>query len=171
MEIVIFGVFAGLIYFFYEKYIKAYQIKKWIELFKKDLRKYGYLIHSKDYLTTKSEWIFLRRLTEYLADKPVIILTKVRVWDFANFRKTKKWFFPYSVKSRIDRSHVDFAIISKKDLKIICAIELDDPSHLSDIAKERDEAKDIFFDFLKIPLFRFSSSNPTDEDFKRVGFE
>jgi len=28
MEIVIFGIFAGLIYFFYEKYIKAYQIKK-----------------------------------------------------------------------------------------------------------------------------------------------
>ena len=150
MEIVIFGIFAGLIYFFYEKYFKKYQTKKWIEIFKKDLQKYSYLVHSKEYLTTKSE---------------------VRVWDFANFWKTKKWFFPYSVKSRIDRSHVDFAIISKKDLKIICAIELDDPSHLSDIAKERDEAKDIFFDFLKIPLFRFSSINPTDEDFKSVGFE
>jgi len=28
MEIVIFGIFAGLIYFFYEKYFKKYQTKK-----------------------------------------------------------------------------------------------------------------------------------------------
>lgn len=170
MDFFVFLFFAILGYFLYEKVYKKYQKEKGLVLFQKDLQKYGYLIRPKEYLTTRSEWIFLCRLTEYLADKPVIILTKVRVWDFANFRKTKKWFFPYSVKSRIDRSHVDFAVISKIDLKIICAIELDDPSHFSDIAKERDEAKDIFFKFLEIPLFRFSSVNPTDEEFKNVGF-
>ncbi len=170
MDFLIFLFFAVLGYFLYEKFYKKYQKEKWLALFQKDLQKYGYLIRPKEYLTTRSEWFFLRRLTEYLADKPVIILTKVRVWDFANFRKTKKWFFPYSVKSRIDRSHVDFAVISKIDLKIICVIELDDPSHFSEIAKERDEAKDIFFKFLGIPLLRLNSANPTDEEFKEAGF-
>lgn len=48
-------------------------------------------------------------------------------------------------------------------------IELDDPTHASQTAQERDEVKNFICDFLKIPLIRFDKISPTDEDFREKG--
>lgn len=139
-----------------------------IEQFKQDLQKYHYLIKKKDYVTTPREWKFFRRLQDYLKDKEVLIFNKIRVWDIIEVESTKNKFRPYSITSRIDRSHIDFIVVNKKTLKIICAIELDDYTHNTEKAKEKDEVKNILFDFAKIPLFRFTKDEPTNEEFDKI---
>lgn len=111
----------------------------------------------------------MRRLNEYIKDKDFIVYPKVRIGDIINCKSKKNGFRPYSIASRIDRSHIDFVIIKKSTLTIFCAIELDDYTHNSEKSKTRDEAKDILFDFVKIPLLRFKNTNPTDEEFIEKG--
>lgn len=160
-------VFLILIFLFfkYQNKNKVSEIQ-WIDKFKKELEKYKYLIFKKDYVTTYSEWQFFRRLVQYTENKDVLIFTKVRVEDIIWIKATNKGFRPYSISGRLDRSHVDFVCVQKSTLKIICAIELDDPSHISDYAKEHDAVKNFIFDFVKIPLIRFTSISPTDEEFR-----
>lgn len=62
-------------------------------------------------------------------------------------------------------------ILRKSNLTIVCGIELDDPSHRSLTAQKRDKVKNELFAFVKIPLLRFESKNPSDEDFIKRGLK
>lgn len=141
----------------------------WIERFKQDVQKYKKFITKSDYLTTKSEWEFLWRLLDYTKNKDVLICTKVRVWDIIQVKNFSNWNRKLSISSRLDRSHFDFVCLQKSTLKIICVIELDDITHETKTAKERDETKNYICEFLKIPLIRFNSSTPSADDFAQKG--
>lgn len=156
--------------FLYEKFFTKKQEKIfWMERFKQDVKKFSDLIYKKDYVTTRAEWEFFRRLQDFTKEKDVLIFTKVRVEDIIWVKSWKNGFRPYSITGRLDRSHFDFVAVQKSTLKLICVIELDDPTHASQTAQERDEVKNFICDFLKIPLIRFDKISPTDEDFREKG--
>lgn len=140
-----------------------------IENFKVEVLKYRNFIYRRDYVTTPAESQFYNRLLEFIGWRDILVFTKVRVEDIIGFNPIRKWFRPWSISSRLDRSHIDFVCVRKSDLRVMCAIELDDPTHNSVVARERDEVKNFLFQLVGIPLFRFDSMNPTDEEFIAKG--
>lgn len=67
--------------------------------------------------------------------------------------------------AHINRKSVDYALLSKKDLSIICAIELDDYTHDREKRKARDEEVERIFRETKLPLIRFRDiSKLSDQD-------
>lgn len=147
-------------------YNSTEQKTNWIENFKSEVEKYKTFIQKRKYITTPSEWKFFERLTEFAYWKGVLIFTKVRVWDIIEVKNFSNGNRKFSISSRLDRSHFDFVAVEKATMRIICAIELDDPSHLTKTAQERDEIKDFICNFVWIPLIRFNKISPTDEEFK-----
>ncbi len=97
----------------------------------------------KKYLMTKRESEFFIRLNKIFETKcyvvPQVMLSSL--FDAKrNGQSTKgAW-------AHINRKSVDYALLSKNDLSIICAIELDDYTHDRENRKARDEKKlSVFF--------------------------
>lgn len=134
-----------------------------------EIEKYSDLIEWNKYITTKTEAYFFRKLEEYIKDKDYIICPKVRVWDIIKVKTRYDWFRPASLFWRTETSHIDFVLIWKTDLQIRYAIELDDPSHESEKAHERDNVKDKLFFAAKIPLIRFDSLHFNEHQFIEKG--
>ena len=131
---------------------------------------YSQELKDKWYLLTPSESIFFQRLSDYLADSEYHICPKVRVWDIIYIEKKRwhrLWNFigrPYEVSGKLDRSHIDFALIDKKTSLIKYAIELDDLSHDSPQAKYHDKVKNEAFKTVKIPILRFKEAHVTKKE-------
>lgn len=88
-------------------------------------------------LLTDAELQLFNFMSNNLCQKDrIIILTKVRLADLANIDErvtTDKSYF-----WKITNKHVDFLICKKDTLDVICAVELDDYTHESQEAKEKD---------------------------------
>lgn len=168
MQIIIWLLFWLILFFLYENFSEKSEKLEGLEKFKKDVQKYHYLVSKNDYVTTKREGEFFRRLQDFTKEKDVLIFTKVRVGDIIKIWKYKN-FTPKTILNRINRSHFDFIAVQKSTLKIICVIELDDSTHSTSQAQERDAVKDFICEFVKIPLIRFKNSNPTDAEFIEKG--
>ncbi len=121
-------------------------------------------LYKKDYLMTKREASFYRTLQWYLQDKDYIICPKVRIEDIIWVR-SNFWFRPWKVSWRLDRSHIDFLLIWKTDLKTKYAIEVDDYTHDSYSGKERDTVKNEACAIAGIPLLRFRDTSEIKEIF------
>lgn len=65
----------------------------------------------------------------------------------------KLWDTPAGYKIR--QRHVDFVLCSKRSLRIVAAIELDDASHLADEQRRKDEFLGDALRAAGIPLIRF----------------
>ena len=68
------------------------------------------------------------------------IVTKIRIADIlepavCQRSENSMW---WSLFARIKSKHFDFAICEKNTSKVLCVIELNDPSHNTKKAKERD---------------------------------
>ena len=69
----------------------------------------------------------------------------------------------------ISRKHVDFVLCRPDTMEVICAVELDDKSHLRQDRRRRDEFVDKLFEQVGIPLFHIPvKPGYTHEDFAPV---
>lgn len=125
-------------------------------------------LYEKCYLMTKRESLFFRKLSEYTKDKDYIICPKVRVEDVIWVSKTNGMRL-WGISGKLDRSHIDFVLIGKTDLKTKFAIELDDSTHDSYYAKKHDRIKNDAFECTSIKLIRFDDPNVSPEEFLRKG--
>lgn len=110
-------------------------------------------------LLTKNEYSFYMKVRSRI-NKDLLILPKVRMEDVVNvnakFDNSNRTRYRNYIKSR----HLDF-IITDKNLRILCAVELDDSSHFSSEAKAKDKLKDDILKDARIPLLR-GYNNPND---------
>lgn len=109
---------------------------------------------AKQYVMTETELKFYRELKK-IADKlEMSIFPQV---DLERIVKVKD--NNLSDRNRIKSRSIDYTIVSNKNCKIICCIELDDYSHNREYVKEKDKFKDDLFKQVNIPLHRIKVSN------------
>lgn len=109
-----------------------------------------YYPYKKRNLLTKNEYPFFMQLRDICEEEGLYVCTKVRLEDlcYTTSKSHVKKFRGY-----INSRHVDF-IICDREMHILAAIELDDPSHNSKEAKKIDNFKNDLFSAIDIPLYR-----------------
>jgi hypothetical protein len=108
---------------------------------------------SRNHLFTRAETAFLFALEKAVGDD-YRIFGKVRLADIVDtevYRGVGDKAF-----SLIAYKHVDFLLCEKGDSSIVCAIELDDKSHLSEKRQIKDAEKEYALRSASVPLVRFS---------------
>ncbi len=115
-------------------------------------------------LLTPTEFYFYRYLRAICEHFYMRVCPKVRMEDFIEVttRKEKMKYRGY-IKSR----HVDY-LITDRNFKIICAIELDDPSHNTKEAQKTDEMKNEIYKTIGLPLYRVKTSEDYKERVKEI---
>ena len=106
------------------------------------------------YILTNNEYRFYRILKPMSDARGFIICPKVGLKDLFDVTVSSKDRMTYW--SKISQKHIDFLICDDK-LHPVCAVELDDKSHLSEEAKKNDDFKNNLFSTSKIPLYRIPS--------------
>lgn len=135
---------------------------------KSNFWEYGDSLYAKGYLMTKREALFFRKLSEYIQNKDYIICPKVRLEDIIGIKNNGR-FRPWIVSWKLDRSHIDFVLIGKTDLRTKFAIELDDTTHDTFRWNKSDSIKDEAFARINIPLLRFREANITPNELYSMG--
>ncbi len=114
----------------------------------------------KDYLLTVTEKNFYTVLKKVADDHDCIVFAKVRLEDLIWIPKSThnilKW------RGYVRSRHIDFVLCEKKDIKPICAIELDDASHNTFSANKTDNLKDNILRTAGLPLLRIKASYEYD---------
>jgi hypothetical protein len=90
-------------------------------------------------LFSPAERSFLGVLDQALARTEYWVFGKVRVGDVANLKPGLSKVARQGALNRISGKHLDFVVCRGSDLGILTAIELNDKSHGSQRAKQRDE--------------------------------
>ena len=83
-------------------------------------------------------------------------MAKVRIADLLEVRKSIKQKYFWSYFSKISQKHIDFVLIDPQTFITLCAIELDDKSHLKLDRMKRDRFVNQVMAQTGIPLYRFS---------------
>lgn len=111
---------------------------------------------------TPTEALLYHRLIKTLPE--YVVLAQVQLSSFlkvdetqTNYQNYLKWF------GYISQQSVDF-LICRKDFSIVVAIELDDKSHNSANAIERDNKKTNNLDAAKVPLIRWHAERMPDTE-------
>jgi hypothetical protein len=89
-------------------------------------------------LFTKAEINFLKTLEKIVTNPSVAIFGKVRIADIITPQTTtnsKGW---WRLFNKISSKHVDYVLCDRNDYSVICVIELNDKSHNTTKAKQRD---------------------------------
>ena len=90
------------------------------------------------------------QLIKVTNEENMVVFPKVRLEDFIETTSAdQKLKYRGYIKSR----HVDF-LICNKNLHIVAAVELDDPSHYNKKTRETDSFKNNLFNAIGIPLYR-----------------
>ena len=110
-------------------------------------------------LFTPTEQKFLSVL-ESIAGDELKVFGKIRISDIITpdvnkFEKGSGWHWLFS---QISQKHVDFVITDNK-LNLICAVELNDPSHEREDRKKRDRFVTNAFESANIPLIMINTQN------------
>lgn len=105
-------------------------------------------------LLTKTEYQFYTILKNRCDKMNYLICPKVRLEDFIKVTAQEKMKYRGYIKSR----HIDF-LICNSWLRIIAAIELDDPSHNNEKAKNTDTFKNKLFETIHLPLYRIKTTD------------
>lgn len=106
-------------------------------------------------ILTPPEQHFYKVLSSVVREQ-TIIMAKVRVADLLKVRRSinKKHFWSYF--SKISQKHIDYVLIDPQTFTTLCAIELDDKSHLNLDRMKRDRFVNQIMAQTGIPLYRFS---------------
>ena len=112
-------------------------------------------------LLTDAEFKFFTFLVNNLDSDSFHIAIKVRLADVFKCVSIGKSF--YKGFNRIKAKHFDFVIVSKKESKILLAIELDDSSHSEAKAFVNDKFKDDVCNATGLKLIRVPVSNSYNE--------
>lgn len=109
----------------------------------------------KEEFITENELKLYKVLKKVAYELKLDIFTQValnRILEINNRRKQQQ------LRNRIDRKSIDFVLYDERMKKIICCIELDDPTHEREDRIERDLFKDT------IKLIRIKVQNYYDYD-------
>lgn len=108
-----------------------------------------YNISNEDYrdkyrykkLLSNNELKYYRVLQTIADENNLTVLSKIRMADLVSVAdySSNSWYYKYF--SRIQSKHIDFALADKINLGIKILIEVDDYSHNTEKAKEKDEFK------------------------------
>lgn len=103
-------------------------------------------------LFTRTELEFLRALRK--AAPHLYIPGKVRLEDVIGVRSGLPRSEYEAARNRIKSRHLDFVLVDVETTQVVCAFELDDPSHNRSSARQSDEFKDRALKAAGIPLLR-----------------
>lgn len=117
----------------------------WIQYFRR--KRYPYQARP---LLTKREYKFYKLLRKEALERELLICPKVGLKDLMEVTD-KKHYMKYFAK--ISQKHVDF-VLCDVEMQVCFAVELDDRSHDTEKAKEKDLFKDRAFKAAGIPLKR-----------------
>lgn len=120
-----------------------------------------YPFNKVDSVVTNTEKVFLQVLLSIIPTDDFYILTKVRLADIVQVRKGTKDYVKHF--NKIKSKHIDFVICDRVDFQPLLAIELDDPSHLKEDAKQRDYVKDKILEASEIPILRIKTQRKYDK--------
>ena len=110
-------------------------------------------------LLSKGEFSFFRVLQQACGDR-YVVCPKVGLVDLLTVKKvTEKW---QSYRNKIDRKHIDFVLCDAQTMQVVAAVELDDKSHDSDRARQRDAVKNKACAAAGLPLIRFKAQRAYD---------
>lgn len=113
------------------------------------------------YLFTKSEWPFMRALMAEFGND-YLIMSKVRIADVLKVRQMrsrKAWWRAFAM---ISSKHIDFVLLDRGTGRILCGIELDDPSHRKADRQGRDAFVNRAFAGAGLPLLRIPTRRQYD---------
>ncbi len=82
------------------------------------------------------------------------VFGKVRVADIAAVKPGLSKSARQGALNRVAQKHFDFIVCSARDLKIVCAVELNDSSHSSQRAQARDELLVKICQTINLPLLQ-----------------
>lgn len=124
------------------------------------IRRHPYI--RKTCVLTDAEKVCFKFLRQRLGDK-VTILSKVRLADVVELNELVTR--DTAAFRKIAYKHLDYLVLSP-DLDLICAVELDDYTHETDKAKERDKFVAEVLQDCGVPFFRIKSrvANLSSED-------
>lgn len=117
---------------------------------KKQPKRYQYI--AKKHVMTRHEERFFRILSEIFADKCYVMAQAHLSALLSHKVKGQNWRAAFS---HINGKSVDFVLIKKDSLEVVCAIELDDASHEENERRIRDKEVERIFAEAKLPLVRF----------------
>lgn len=115
--------------------------------------KYHYI--ARRHIMTKREEMFFRVLCEIFESKCWII-PQVHLSKLLDHKiKGQNW---QGAFSHINGKSVDFVLLRKSNLSVLCAVELDDQTHQLHKRQERDSEVERVFREARIPLVRIRNS-------------
>lgn len=110
-------------------------------------------------LLSKGEFSFFRVLQQACGDR-YVVCPKIRLGDLLTVKKgTEKW---QSYFNKIKSKHIDYVLCDPQTMHVVAAVELDDASHNSEKARQRDEVKDKACQAAGLPLVRFKAKRSYD---------
>ncbi len=115
------------------------------------------LFYSRVYLLTECERAFAQVLQSVVPSKHRISF-KPRLADVVSCSESDFRQHGYQIASK----HLDF-VVTDSSSKLLCAIELDDASHLSESSRQADEFKDEVLASCGIPLIRVRAARQYDK--------
>lgn len=108
------------------------------------------------YILTKAELHFFKTLRQCIPGD-CCLSVKPRLGDIIDVARTTKDSDPQWIRhygAAIWSKHIDFVIFDAETAEVLLCIELDDSSHLSKDAKQRDQFKNKALAAAEIPLVR-----------------
>jgi hypothetical protein len=111
---------------------------------------------AKNALLTPAERTFYGTLKKAVSPGTEVF-TKVRLADIVEPVKTPSRSQWQKAFNPIASKHVDFVLCEEHDLKVLCAIELDDRSHGNPKRQERDRFLNLVCESAGVPLLRIQA--------------
>lgn len=115
----------------------------------------------QQYLFTKTEWPFMRQLMAEF-ERDYMVVAKVRMADLLKVKKMKSRKVWWQAFTRISSKHIDFVLVDPGTGRILCCIELDDPSHNRADRQGRDAFVNRAFAGASLPLLRIPTQRKYD---------
>lgn len=123
--------------------------------------RYKYLYGRKEFVMSGPEREFFSILIE-LVGSNYWIFPQIHLPSLVEHKiKGQSWFGAFR---HISEKSVDFVLCDKKFLRLVVAIELDDPSHERPDRIKRDEEVERILEAAKLPLLRIKSREITNRE-------
>ncbi len=105
----------------------------------------------KDYVMTQAELKFYRELKKITDKLELSIFPQVQLERIISVKNNNR-----SYRNRIKSRSIDYTIVTNKNCKIVCCIELDDYTHNYNNRVKRDEFINQLFFSTGIKLYRYN---------------
>lgn len=116
---------------------------------------------SREFLFTKSEWLFYQALAA-ATEHRWLVMGKPRIADVLSVNRNLKKSDWGRAFVKISSKHVDYILLDPDTGAIVACVELDDRSHQRKDRQERDAFVNAAFLEAGIPLLRYPTANAYD---------